>query len=76
MSLGDIVKAGDVLLCFDEEAVAYAKRQSELEMLLILQITIPMYITTMNSAANWKKRRQRLQSVRQQLTIMRNISTI
>ena len=31
MSLGDIVKAGDVLLCFDEEAVAYAKRQSELE---------------------------------------------
>lgn len=31
VSLGDIVKAGDVLLCFDEEAVAYAKRQSELE---------------------------------------------
>ncbi len=31
VSLGDVVKAGDVLLCFDEEAVAYAKRQSELE---------------------------------------------
>lgn len=31
VSKGDIVKAGDVLLCFDEEAVAYAKRQSELE---------------------------------------------
>lgn len=29
---GDIVKAGDVLICFDEEAVAYAKRQSELEL--------------------------------------------
>lgn len=28
---GDIVKAGDVLLCFDEEAVAYAKQKSELE---------------------------------------------
>lgn len=27
---GDIVKEGDVLLCFDEDAVAYAKRQSEL----------------------------------------------
>ncbi|MBO5031225.1 MAG: efflux RND transporter periplasmic adaptor subunit [Lachnospiraceae bacterium] len=31
VSKGDIVKAGDVLVCFDEEAVAYAKRQSELE---------------------------------------------
>lgn len=31
VSKGDIVKAGDILLCFDEEAVAYAKRQSELE---------------------------------------------
>lgn len=31
VSKGDVVKAGDVLLCFDEEAVAYAKRQSELE---------------------------------------------
>lgn len=29
-SKGDIVKAGDVLLCFDEDAVAYAKNQSEL----------------------------------------------
>ncbi len=28
---GDIVKAGDILICFDDEAVAYAKRQSELE---------------------------------------------
>lgn len=28
---GDIVKARDVLLCFDEEAVAYAKQKSELE---------------------------------------------
>ena len=28
---GDIVKAGDVLLCFDKEAVAYAKQKSELE---------------------------------------------
>lgn len=28
---GDIVKAGDMLICFDDEAVAYAKRQSELE---------------------------------------------
>lgn len=28
---GDIVKAGDMLICFDEEAVEYAKRQSELE---------------------------------------------
>lgn len=27
---GDVVKEGDVLLCFDEDAVAYAKRQSEL----------------------------------------------
>ena len=27
---GDIVKAGDMMICFDEEAVAYAKRQSEL----------------------------------------------
>lgn len=31
VSKGDIVKAGDILLCFDEEAMAYAKRQSELE---------------------------------------------
>lgn len=31
VSKGDIVKAGDVLVCFDEEAAAYAKRQSELE---------------------------------------------
>lgn len=30
VSKGDVVKAGDVLLCFDEEAVAYAKQQSEL----------------------------------------------
>ncbi|MDE5824579.1 MAG: efflux RND transporter periplasmic adaptor subunit, partial [Lachnospiraceae bacterium] len=30
VSKGDVVKAGDVLLCFDEEAVAYAKKQSEL----------------------------------------------
>ncbi len=28
---GDVVKAGDVLLCFDEEAVAYAKQKSDLE---------------------------------------------
>lgn len=28
---GDIVKSGDVLLCFDKEAVAYAKQKSELE---------------------------------------------
>ena len=28
---GDVVKAGDVLVCFDEEAVAYAKKQNELE---------------------------------------------
>lgn len=27
---GDVVKAGDVLLCFDKDAVAYAKQQSEL----------------------------------------------
>ena len=27
---GDIVKAGDMMICFDEEAVAYAQRQSEL----------------------------------------------
>lgn len=30
VSKGDMVKAGDVLMCFDEEAVAYAKQQSEL----------------------------------------------
>lgn len=30
VSKGDVVRAGDVLLCFDEEAVAYAKKQSEL----------------------------------------------
>lgn len=30
VSKGDVVKAGDVLLCFDEEAVTYAKQQSEL----------------------------------------------
>ncbi len=29
-SKGDVVKAGDVLLCFDEDAVAYAKQQTEL----------------------------------------------
>lgn len=28
---GDVVKTGDVLLCFDKEAVAYAKQKSELE---------------------------------------------
>lgn len=28
---GDIVKEGDLLICFDEQAVEYAKRQSELE---------------------------------------------
>ena len=28
---GDVVKSGDVLLCFDQEAVAYAKQKSELE---------------------------------------------
>lgn len=27
---GDVVKSGDMMICFDEEAVAYAKRQSEL----------------------------------------------
>lgn len=31
VSKGDVVKAGDVLLCFDKEAAAYAKQQSELE---------------------------------------------
>lgn len=30
VSKGDIVKAGDVLLCFDGEAVDYARKQSEL----------------------------------------------
>lgn len=30
VSKGDVVKAGDVLLCFDEDAVAYAKQQTEL----------------------------------------------
>ena len=30
VSKGDVVKAGDVLLCFDKDAVAYAKQQSEL----------------------------------------------
>lgn len=30
VSKGDVVKAGDILLCFDEDAVAYAKQQSEL----------------------------------------------
>jgi len=28
---GDVVKTGDVLLCFDQDAVAYAKQKSELE---------------------------------------------
>ena len=28
---GDVVRAGDILLCFDKEAVAYAKQKSELE---------------------------------------------
>lgn len=28
---GDVVKAGDVLLCFDKDAVAYAKQQSEIQ---------------------------------------------
>lgn len=28
---GDVVKTGDVLLCFDKEAAAYAKQKSELE---------------------------------------------
>lgn len=28
---GDIVKAGDVLLCFDKEAVTYARQKTELE---------------------------------------------
>ena len=31
LTKGDVVKAGDVLLCFDKEAVAYAKQQSELQ---------------------------------------------
>ncbi len=30
VSKGDVVKTGDVLLCFDKDAVAYAKQQSEL----------------------------------------------
>ncbi len=28
---GDVVKSGDMLICFDEEAVAYAKKQNQLE---------------------------------------------
>lgn len=28
---GDVVKSGDMLICFDEEAVAYAQKQNELE---------------------------------------------
>ena len=28
---GDVVKSGDMLICFDEEAVAYAQKQSQLE---------------------------------------------
>ena len=28
---GDVVKKGDMMVCFDEEALAYAQRQSELE---------------------------------------------
>lgn len=28
---GDVVRTGDILLCFDKEAVAYAKQKSELE---------------------------------------------
>ena len=31
VSKGDVVRTGDVLLCFDKDAVAYAKQQSELE---------------------------------------------
>lgn len=30
VSKGDVVKTGDVLLCFDKDAVAYAKQQSEI----------------------------------------------
>ena len=31
VSKGDIVKTGDVLLCFDQDAVAYARQKNELE---------------------------------------------
>lgn len=30
VSKGDVVRAGDMLLCFDEDAVAYARQQTEL----------------------------------------------
>lgn len=50
---GDVVKSGDMLICFDEAAVAYAKKQNELES----QISVADYTATVQ---DYQKQKEKL----------------
>lgn len=50
---GDVVKNGDMLICFDEEAVAYAKKQNQLES----QISTADYTATVQ---DYQKQKEKL----------------
>ena len=50
---GDVVKSGDMLICFDEEAVAYAQKQNQLES----QISTADYTATVQ---DYQKQKEKL----------------
>lgn len=50
---GDVVKSGDMLICFDEETVAYAKKQNQLEN----QISVADYTATVQ---DYQKQKEKL----------------
>lgn len=50
---GDVVKSGDMLICFDEEAVSYAKKQNQLEN----QISTADYTATVQ---DYQKQKEKL----------------
>ena len=55
---GDVVKSGDMLICFDEEAVAYAQKQSQLES----QISTADYTATVQ---DYQKQKDKLAQAEQ-----------
>lgn len=59
---GDVVKSGDMLICFDEEAVAYAQKQSQLES----QISTADYTATVQ---DYQKQKDKLAQAEADITM-------
>lgn len=59
---GDVVKEGDMLVCFDEAAVAYAKRQSDLES----KISAADYTATVQ---DYQKQKEKLAQAENDITM-------